>query len=67
MEDYEYESNKTTYHDLIAHFLAFGTSVRYCPELAVREQQKPLTMIDLSKPRVSPHMTGRFTKLNNAE
>jgi uncharacterized protein YbjQ (UPF0145 family) len=67
MEDYEYESGKTRYHDLIAHFLAFGTSVRYCPELAVREQQAPLKIMDLKKPRVSPHTTSRFTKLSDAE
>lgn len=32
MEHIEYEMNERTYHDLIAHFVAMGTSVNYRPE-----------------------------------
>ena len=60
MEHIEYESGSSTYHDLIAHFIAFGTTVKYQPELVVNEptHPKPLMMIDLtSKPAGRHGMT----------
>jgi uncharacterized protein YbjQ (UPF0145 family) len=51
MEHIEYEINERTYHDLIAHFVAMGTSVNYRPE-AQKRAQSPLLCINLSKSKL---------------
>ncbi len=48
VEDIEYESNKTTYHDLLAHFVAVGTSIVYEPRSAESLRKPPLLYYNLS-------------------
>jgi uncharacterized protein YbjQ (UPF0145 family) len=63
MEHVEYESGSSTYHDLIAHFLAFGTSVAYRPDIA-KQAARPVSLyIDLSARRKSRHGATRMDAL----
>ena len=59
MEHVEYDSSNTTYHDLIAHFVALGTSVVYRPEL-VKTTTQPVSnaarlILDLAAKRKARH------------
>lgn len=55
MEHIEYESGSRTYHDMIAHFLALGTTIVYRPELCKTRKAAPLMMIDLKAGRKGRH------------
>jgi len=48
VEDIEYETNKTTYHDLLAHFVAVGTSIVHEPQPVETSRKPPLLYYDLS-------------------
>jgi len=63
LEHVEYESNKTTYHDLIAHFLAFGTTVSYRPDIAVAKAKTTGMCIDLKAKRQGRHGYTRLSQL----
>jgi uncharacterized protein YbjQ (UPF0145 family) len=43
VEDIEYENNKTTYHDLLAHFVAVGTSIVHDLQPATNSRKSSLT------------------------
>ncbi|MBS1994189.1 MAG: heavy metal-binding domain-containing protein [Cyanobacteria bacterium SZAS LIN-3] len=63
MEHVAYESGSTTYHDLIAHFIAFGTSVSYRPDVAKEAGKKTSMYIDLSARRQGRHGFSRLDQL----
>jgi uncharacterized protein YbjQ (UPF0145 family) len=48
LEDVEYESNDRTYHDLIAHFTAIGTSINYRPDLKPAPVPPPMMVLSLA-------------------
>ncbi len=48
VEDIEYELNKTTYHDMLAHFVAVGTSIVYEPQPVETPRKPPLLYYNLS-------------------
>lgn len=48
IEDIEYELNNTTYHDLLAHFVALGTSIVRDPHPIDPKQKSPLVYYDLA-------------------
>lgn len=53
IEDIEYELNKTTYHDLLAHFVAMGTAIIHDPQPVAGDRQTPLLYYDLAQGKVS--------------
>lgn len=63
MEHVEYESGNRRYHDLVAHFLALGTSVRYEPRVAVPQPLSTLMCIDLTAKRKGRHGVTRLDQL----
>jgi len=67
MEHIEYDTNNSTYHDLIAHFLAMGTSLAYRPDLAAAQKKSApaLMFIDLAARRKSRHGTVRTNSLES--
>lgn len=48
VEDIEYEINDVTYHDLLAHFVAVGTSISPDPMPVESASKSPLTIYDLA-------------------
>ncbi len=48
IEDIEYEQNNTTYHDLLAHFVALGTSIVRDSQPMEPSRKSPLLYYDLS-------------------
>ncbi len=48
VEDIEYELNKTTYHDLLAHFVAMGTSIVHNPHSTETKHKSPLLYLNLA-------------------
>jgi uncharacterized protein YbjQ (UPF0145 family) len=52
VEDIEYELNNTTYHDLLAHFVAVGTAIIHDPQ-PVGDRKSPLLYYDLANGKVS--------------
>ncbi len=53
IEDIEYELNKTTYHDLLAHFVAIGTTIVHDPQPVAGDRKSPLLYYDLAKGKVA--------------
>ena len=53
VEDIEYEYNKTTYHDLLAHFVAVGTSIVHDPQPVTHTRKSPLLFYDLASGKSS--------------
>lgn len=54
VEDIEYERNKTTYHDLLAHFVAIGTAIIHDPQPVAGDRKSPLLYYDLANGQVTP-------------
>jgi uncharacterized protein YbjQ (UPF0145 family) len=52
VEDIEYELNNTTYHDLLAHFVAVGTAIIHDSQ-PVGDRKSPLLYYDLANGKVS--------------
>ncbi len=48
IEDIEYELNKTTYHDLLVHFVAVGTSIIHNPQPVATARKSPLVYYNLA-------------------
>jgi uncharacterized protein YbjQ (UPF0145 family) len=48
VEDIEYEINDTKYHDLLAHFVAVGTSIIQDPQPVANTRKSPLLFYDLA-------------------
>lgn len=48
VEDIEYEMNNTTYHDLLAHFVAVGTAISDDTAPITTDLKSPLTIYDLA-------------------
>jgi uncharacterized protein YbjQ (UPF0145 family) len=48
IEDIEYEQNKTTYHDLLAHFVALGTSIVHDTQPVETSRKSPLLYYNLA-------------------
>ncbi|MDF5720208.1 MAG: heavy metal-binding domain-containing protein [Rhizonema sp. PD37] len=48
VEDIEYKINDTTYHDLLTHFVAVGTSIVYDPQAVETQRKSPLLYYNLS-------------------
>lgn len=53
IEDIEYEINDTTYHDLLAHFVALGTSI-VCEHPTESVRKSPLLFYSLSTRQSNP-------------
>ena len=48
LEDVEYEQNDTTYHDLLAHFVALGTAIVHDSQPVEAKQSSPLLFYNLA-------------------
>ncbi len=57
IEDIEYELNKQTYHDLLAHFVAVGTAIVQDPQATQRDRKSPLLYYDLASGNVAQLQT----------
>ncbi|MBW4518774.1 MAG: heavy metal-binding domain-containing protein [Scytolyngbya sp. HA4215-MV1] len=62
IEDIEYEVNNTTYHDLLAHFVAMGTAIVCDPLPVPSERKSPLLYYDLANGKVSQLNVSKPTK-----
>ena len=49
----QYELNKTTYHDLLAHFVAVGTAIIHDPQPKAGDRQAPLLYYNLASGKVA--------------
>jgi uncharacterized protein YbjQ (UPF0145 family) len=64
LEEIEYESGNRTYHDMVAHFLAFGTTVSHRPDVAPPKPRNTMMVIDLAARKKARH---GMSKLGNME
>jgi uncharacterized protein YbjQ (UPF0145 family) len=60
VEDIEYENNKTTYHDLLAHFVAVGTSIVHDPQPVTNTRKSPLLFYNLASGKSSQIRVDNF-------
>ena len=58
VEDIEYEQNDRKYHDLLAHFVAVGTSIVHDPEPVTSPRKSPLLFYDLATGKSNPLEVG---------
>ncbi|WP_052128904.1 heavy metal-binding domain-containing protein [Neosynechococcus sphagnicola] len=60
IEDIEYELNQTTYHDLLTHFVAIGTSIVQDSHAAASSRITPLIIFDLATKKQHPLKTNHL-------
>jgi len=66
MEDVEYESNNRTYHDMIAHFVALGTTINYKPEQAATDALlSPNLVINLGSSKLKATEFSKLSSMNS--